>query len=208
MDQTSLRGHVIGILPGLLVDGFSFRGRVPHTHAFFLSHFHSDHYTGLDHSFPWALAPAGARLFCSEVTAALAVHALLLLPALGAGAATVYAHLAVAAALTGVGLAASPLVTLREVVATRDASSLPPVLCLTVTLQCAAWTLYAYLRADWSTLANNAVGVALGTAQCALILALPRRGAEAGEGKRSDGGSTASAEPGGAGPAASDLLPA
>ena len=95
-----------------------------------------------------------------------------------------YAHLAIFAALTGVGLAASPLITLREVVALRDASSLPAALCFMVTVQCASWAVYGWVKRDWSTFANNVVGAALGAAQLALIAAFPRKRAAAGEAKR------------------------
>jgi hypothetical protein len=96
-------------------------------------------------------------------------------------------------AATGVGLAASPLVTLREVIATRDASSLPAALCFFVTLQCGLWTAYGVVKRDWSTAANNAVGAALGVVQLALIAACPRRRAVVGEAKRLEDGDGAAA---------------
>jgi hypothetical protein len=57
----------------LLIDGFRFRDGLPS--VWVLSHYHSDHYAGLDHEFPWD-APDDAILYCSEVTAALAVNVL------------------------------------------------------------------------------------------------------------------------------------
>ena len=57
------------------------------------------------------------------------------LPALGLTQDLYYVHLAFFAFVTGVGLAASPLATVGEVLRTRDASSLPAHLCAMVTLQ-------------------------------------------------------------------------
>ena len=78
-------------------------------------------------------------------------------------------HLAFFALITGIGLAASPLATVGEVLRTRDASSLPAHLCAMVTLQCCSWMVYGYLRDDLSTFANNLIGVALGSTQLGLI---------------------------------------
>lgn len=58
---------------------------------------------------------------------------------------------------------------------TRDASSLPPMLCLMVTVQCFAWGVYGWVRDDWSTFINNAVGVCLGSIQLALIAFFGRK---------------------------------
>ena len=79
MDHRDVRHHQV--LPGssaVLVDGFRLaaRGRaegpgVP-TRAFVLSHFHSDHYTGL-HSQFFDELDESARVFASETTAALVV---------------------------------------------------------------------------------------------------------------------------------------
>lgn len=108
-------------------------------------------------------------------------------------------HIALFGAITGIGLAASPLATVvsptpflhalhrtplcirpylysppspsmqREVLRNRDASSLPFHLCAMVFTQCSAWTVYGWLRDDWSTFANNLVGVILGSLQLLLI---------------------------------------
>jgi len=104
----------------------------------------------------------------AALLAAVAFDLHVVLPLAGARA-QYTPHLAVFGAITGIGLAASPLATVGEVLRTRDASSLPAHLCAMVTLQCSAWTLYGYLRDDWSTTANNAVGIALGSAQLGLI---------------------------------------
>lgn len=97
------------------------------------------------------------------------------LPLLGLSEKHFFTHLALFAALTGIGLAASPLATLREVVTNRDSSSLPLGLCAMVTIQCSAWTLYGWQRRDWSTFANNAVGVVLGSLQLLLIFSCPNK---------------------------------
>lgn len=80
-----------------------------------------------------------------------------------------FSNIALFGAITGVGLAASPLATVREVLRNKDASSLPPLLCTMVTVQCFSWGVYGWLRDDWSTFANNAVGVVLGSIQLTLI---------------------------------------
>jgi hypothetical protein len=80
-----------------------------------------------------------------------------------------YPHVAFFAFVTGVGLAASPLATVGEVLRTKDASSLPTGLCAMVTLQCFSWMVYGYVRDDLSTFANNLIGVALGSFQLVLI---------------------------------------
>jgi hypothetical protein len=72
----------------------------------------------------------------------------------------------------------------------KDASSLPPLLCSMVTLQCFSWGVYGWVRNDWSTLINNAVGVVLGSIQLTLIaLYGNKRGAHA------HGNGTPAAEP-------------
>ncbi len=58
--------------------------------------------------------------------------------------------------------APAPLATQREVLRTKDASSFPGPLVLMQFLQFLSWTIYGWLRDDWSTFANNAVGVVLG----------------------------------------------
>lgn len=78
-------------------------------------------------------------------------------------------HIAFFGAITGIGLAASPLATVGEVLRKKDASSLPVHLCGMVTLQCFSWMVYGYLRDDLSTFSNNLVGVILGSIQLTLI---------------------------------------
>jgi len=78
-------------------------------------------------------------------------------------------HIAFFGAITGIGLAASPLATVGEVLRKKDASSLPVHLCGMVTLQCFSWMVYGYLRDDLSTFSNNLVGVILGSSQLTLI---------------------------------------
>ena len=75
----------------------------------------------------------------------------------------------------------------REVLSQRDSSSLPFSLCLMVTVQCTSWTVYGYLKEDWSTFANNAVGVVLGSVQLALIFSCPNKRRLAGAGKDKSG---------------------
>lgn len=113
------------------------------------------------------------------LVALMLAHLHILLPVLGLGEDTFFAHLAFFGALTGIGLAASPLATVGDVLRNKDSSSLPFGLCLMVTVQCTAWTLYAWLRNDWSTFANNLVGVVLGSLQLALIFSCPNRRAAA-----------------------------
>ena len=65
--------HVVPGTPGpFLVDGFRHVKSHPATRSFFLSHYHSDHYTGLKEE----ALPDGGLIFCSEITARLlvAVH--------------------------------------------------------------------------------------------------------------------------------------
>ena len=78
-------------------------------------------------------------------------------------------HMSVFGALTGILLAAGPLATIRTVISTKNASSLPLPFLLAVTAQCIAWTLYGYLEDDISTLVNNMVGVIIGAFQLGLI---------------------------------------
>jgi len=85
-----------------------------------------------------------------------------------------YAHLyntniALFGAATGVGLAAAPLATVREVLRTKDASSIPSTLVLMQFIQFFSWTVYGWVVVDWSTFANNLVGVILGSFQLFLI---------------------------------------
>jgi hypothetical protein len=86
-----------------------------------------------------------------------------------------FSHIAFFGAVTGIGLAASPLATVREVLSERDSSSLPPHLCVMVFTQCSAWTIYGWLQRDMSTFANNLVGVILGAVQLGLIWYFPAR---------------------------------
>jgi solute carrier family 50 protein (sugar transporter) len=96
------------------------------------------------------------------------------------GMSSVYnSHIAFFGAMTGIGLAASPLATVREVLRTKDASSLPFLLCAMVTLQCFSWMIYGYLREDLSTFSNNLVGVILGSIQLGLIYVYPSKRAAA-----------------------------
>jgi uncharacterized protein with PQ loop repeat len=120
----------------------------------------------------WVLLPV-------VVLTALFVWLHILLPL--AGRTDLYRpHIAFAGAVTGIGLAASPLATVGEVLRTKDASSLPMHLCAMVFIQCSAWTIYGALRGDLSTFANNAVGVILGAVQLGLIYTYPsKRGARA-----------------------------
>jgi hypothetical protein len=67
MNQSSRRHHTIDD-SGILIDGFRF-AREDVT-AYVLSHYHSDHYAGLESEFPWDNA-RGAKLWCTPVTAAL-----------------------------------------------------------------------------------------------------------------------------------------
>lgn len=71
--------------------------------------------------------------------------------------------------MTGVGLAAAPLATVREVLRTKDASSIPSTLVLMQFIQFFSWTVYGWVVVDWSTFANNLVGVILGSFQLFLI---------------------------------------
>lgn len=62
-------------LKGLLVDGF--RHAAPDVRIYVLTHFHSDHYSGLDDTFPLGMgAPEDAIIYCTPVTAGLAEHVL------------------------------------------------------------------------------------------------------------------------------------
>ena len=64
--------HVVPGTPGpFLVDGFRHVKSHPATRSFFLSHYHSDHYTGLKEE----ALPNGGLIFCSEITARLLVAA-------------------------------------------------------------------------------------------------------------------------------------
>jgi hypothetical protein len=123
------------------------------------------------------LPPGGAKALATRrwlqrvalALAAIAVELHVVLPLVLPGPAAYGAHIAFFAFVTGVGLAASPLATVGEVLRTRDASSLPTHLCAMVTLQCFSWMVYGWLRDDLSTFANNLIGVALGASQLALI---------------------------------------
>jgi Sugar efflux transporter for intercellular exchange len=84
-------------------------------------------------------------------------------------------HLALIAAITGIAKAASPLATVREVIAQGDSSSLPFGLCFVMAIQCAAWTVYGYVKDDWSTGIHNGVGAVLCCFQLALIWYYPNK---------------------------------
>jgi solute carrier family 50 (sugar transporter) len=87
-------------------------------------------------------------------------------------------HMSVFGALTGILLAAGPLATIRTVISTKNASSLPLPFLVAVTSQCIAWTLYGFLQDDVSTLINNLVGVFLGAFQLCLIAYYGRKTVE------------------------------
>jgi hypothetical protein len=78
MNQHDKAPHTLGRDLPILIDGFRFAN--PDVQAYFLSHFHSDHYSALDEDFPWE-NKHGAKLYCSPVTAALAEHTLHVKPA-------------------------------------------------------------------------------------------------------------------------------
>ena len=112
-------------------------------------------------------------LFCAGVFfIAVFVDLNLLLPIAGLTSAYVV-HIATWRAVAGICLAAGPLATIREVIRTRDASSLPLPFLLMVTIQCFFWTLYGQLLGDLSTFYGNLVGVVLGSAQLFLIFMWP-----------------------------------
>src|SRR5689334_6321861 len=79
MNQRERLSHTIAGAGPILIDGFRFRDKG--CTAYFLTHFHSDHYSGLDDGFPWGNT-TGALLFCSPVTAQLVVAELGVEPAL------------------------------------------------------------------------------------------------------------------------------
>ena len=77
MNQREERAHRLKGRDDVLVDGFRFRRPelLRSVRFYVLSHFHSDHYGGLDDSV--ARHAAGAALvYCSEVTARLVVNVL------------------------------------------------------------------------------------------------------------------------------------
>ena len=107
-------------------------------------------------------------LFVGGLLLSLAVYLQMLLPL--AGSTHLYnPSIAIFGALTGVALAAAPLATVREVLRTKDASSFPGTLVLMQFLQFLSWTIYGWVVRDWSTFANNLVGVVLGGLQLCLI---------------------------------------
>jgi hypothetical protein len=88
------------------------------------------------------------------------------------------------------------------VLRTKDASSFPGPLVLMQFLQFLSWTIYGWLRDDWSTFANNAVGVVLGGFTLFLIAIYGnKRGANGGAGAAGAGASSgaSSGASGGAG---------
>ena len=58
-----------------------------------------------------------------------------------------------------------------------DAKCTPPLTPLSLVCQCFSWGVYGWVRDDWSTFINNAVGVALGSIQLALIAFYGRKAA-------------------------------
>jgi solute carrier family 50 protein (sugar transporter) len=107
-------------------------------------------------------------MFVGGLLLSLAVYLHVLLPL--SGSSHLYnSSIALAGALTGVALAAAPLATVREVLRTKDASSFPGTLVLMQFLQFTSWTIYGWVVTDWSTFANNLVGVVLGGLQLCLI---------------------------------------
>ncbi len=63
----------------------------------------------------------------------------------------------------------------KEVIAQGDSSSLPLSLCFVMAIQCAAWTVYGYVKDDWSTGIHNGVGALLGAIQLSLIWYYPNK---------------------------------
>ncbi len=86
---------------------------------------------------------------------------------------------------------------------TKDASSFPGPLVLMQFLQFLSWTIYGWLRDDWSTFANNAVGVVLGGFTLFLIAIYGNKrgvnGAAGGGGGGGAGGAGGGGSGGGAG---------
>lgn len=60
-------------------------------------------------------------------------------------------------------------------IAQGDSSSLPLSLCFVMAIQCAAWTVYGYVKDDWSTGIHNGVGAMLGAVQLSLIWYYPNK---------------------------------
>eukprot|EP01138_Halocafeteria_seosinensis_P009494 gb/GECG01009703.1/.p1 GENE.gb/GECG01009703.1/~~gb/GECG01009703.1/.p1 ORF type:complete len:492 (+),score=45.19 gb/GECG01009703.1/:1-1476(+) len=65
MNQSDIAVHQVPHVP-ILVDGF-LHGSPSRTEAYFLTHFHGDHYQGLDETFDFG----GSKIVCSKITGSL-----------------------------------------------------------------------------------------------------------------------------------------
>lgn len=108
---------------------------------------------------------------------AAAVFALLLLYAiLGATGVTHESHSEVSRILGSVTIVMttvlfmSPLATIKHVLKTKNAASIPFTLCLMNTINAALWLAYAIVVSDWFVAAPNFLGVPLGITQVTLYL--------------------------------------
>lgn len=72
--------------------------------------------------------------------------------------------------LVSIGFYASPFATIREVLRSKNAASIPIALCTAGTIGNSLWTLYGLAQSDWFIFLPNVVCVLIGVAQILLYV--------------------------------------
>lgn len=126
-----------------------------------------------------------AKLFCLVLLGFLAVTIYVVLGVLGTTHQTreqVRDIVGFLAAALGVVLYASPLETVKQVVRTKNAQTLPISMCCAAAVNCSLWVVCGVVSRDLFMLTPNAIGVALSVVQIGLYIVFnPKRQADRAE---------------------------